>query len=245
MTDIHTHLMPTADDGSASFQESLLMLITAYKCGVKNVVVTPHCNHPEHQNNYYNQWYVSTFNILKKEAADVVPINLYAGMEIYLTTEVPKLIEQRKLISINDTNYILVEFPFDELFENMIYLLSPLFEQGLIPIIAHPERYNYINKNSEKALNFLIDMGCVLQVNRGSLLGRFGKIAQKISWNMLNKGLVHVIASDAHSQYQRTTYISDAYNLVCSEYDDQYADLLFKENPYRIINNENLIQRRR
>lgn len=245
MTDIHAHLLPTADDGSASFHESIMMLETAYKSGVKNVVVTPHCNHPEHEDNYYSQWYIDTFKTLQQDAAKTVPVTIYPGMEIFLTTKVPALLEERKLISINSSRYMLVEFAWDEPAENITYLIEPLIKKGQVPIIAHPERYSFVIRDADRVINTFLDMGCILQVNKGSLLGRFGRNSQRISWYMLKKGYVHIVASDAHSPYQRTTCMTDAYNLVCSEYDRKYADMLFKVNPEKIINNENIIQRKR
>jgi protein-tyrosine phosphatase len=84
-------------------------------------------------------------------------------------------------------------------------------------------------------------MGCVIQMNKGSVFGKFGRGAQKASVPLLNYELIHCIASDAHSPFRRTPWLGDIQSFLIEKYDEEYAHRMLQENPYRIIIGQKIV----
>jgi len=234
MIDIHTHILPGIDDGAADLYDSLEMLKIAAKNGVKGIVATPHCNVPRIYRNYFGEHYIETFSMLDEVVKEEkIPITLYAGMEVYVTEDLPEILRQEKILTINGSHYILVEFAFDEDPDFVDRMLAKIKELGLRPIIAHPERYEFVQAIPEMIYDWRTK-GYLTQVNKGSLQGRFGKKCYKMAHEMLERRLISVIASDAHSPYKRTPHLRDVYDSLAQNYSENYLKVLFEENPRRI-----------
>ena len=147
MTDIHTHALPFVDDGSASLEESLKMLGNLYAQGVTDVVVTPH----------YRSKYVATPDELKDAFKEFkirvfeagIPVNLYLGQEIYIGRGFKKFFAENKVLTLNGTKYILAEFDFN-IETDVAEVVYELKAMGYIPIVAHFERYSYVDVNVAK-----------------------------------------------------------------------------------------------
>ena len=137
------------------------------------------------------------------------------------------------------SRYPLVEFPFSDYAHEATGILGEILELGLRPVVAHPERYLFAQAEP-RLLNLWTDMGCLLQVNRGSLLGRFGRREQALAFALVERGFASFVASDAHSPLRRTPWMHDVYTLLCSEFSVRTADLLLKENPGRILGNQQI-----
>lgn len=242
MIDIHAHILPGLDDGSQNLEISLEMAVQAVKGGVDRMVMTPHCNIPDMFDNYNDEnrlWYrMQTFRRQVKEAG--IPLTLYTGMEVFGTPEVPSHLEKGRLLTINDTKYLLIEFPF---FGSPYYatdILSEICHMHYAPIVAHPERYEYV-QNDPELVDFWIRMGCGIQVNKGSLLGRFGRAAYYTGIRLLEEGMVSCIASDAHHSEWRTTFMDEVRMMISREYGESYADFLTRLNPERILEGKELL----
>ena len=110
---------------------------------------------------------------------------------------------------------------------------------GLRPIVAHPERYRYA-QDEPRLLNLWADMGCLLQVNRGSLLGRFGPRAEALGHGLVARGFAAFVASDAHTSVVRTPWMRDVQQLLRREYSPRTARLLLEENAERVLCNETI-----
>ncbi len=243
MIDIHTHILPSVDDGASSFRESVQMAQMAVNSGVKGIVVTPHSNIKGLYENYYDTPMEESFQKLKEIfLKEKIPLNLYLGMEVYATEEVPKLLRQGKLITINYSRYLLMEFGFDEDLSLVDFLLNEIISLGITPIIAHPERYPYIQRSPDRTLEWIM-LGCYLQLNKGSIFGRYGSSAKHTSHYLLQNNWAAFIASDAHSQNIRTTDMSETYRYVSYYFSKEYAKILMMENPMRAIENQSLIRR--
>ncbi len=244
MIDIHAHILPGIDDGANSFETSLRMAKMAVDCGVDRMIVTPHCNVEDLYENYYSDEQTKLLNDLENRLKEKhINLKLAPGMEVYATEDVPELIHQGKLITLNHSRYLLIEFNFHEDGVLIDYLLKEISRQGLHPIVAHPERYPYVQNNPSLVLEWIYQ-GCSLQVNKGSILGGFGQKAYSTSHYLLNQHLVAVVASDAHGVDRRTTYLSDAYRYIAFQYSEEYADMLLNENPSRILEDRGLINQR-
>ena len=130
--------------------------------------------------------------------------------------------------------YALIEFPFSDYGRNATAILEAVADMGLCPVVAHPERYTYV-QGAPELLNLWHDLGCLFQINRGSLLGRFGRRAETVGHAMVERGFASFVASDAHSAVMRTPWMEDVERLLRSEYSPALAHRLLEENPRRVL----------
>lgn len=244
MIDIHAHIIPGLDDGSEDMGTSIIMAQMAEESGVSTIIATPHCNQIGRFENYMSDrlmWHVDELrNDIARENID---INIGIGMEVYCTREVPRLLKEKKLITLNNSRYVLVEFGFTTVAARMAELLYRIMDGGYVPIIAHPERYPDLQDQPE-IIDDWMNSGIGIQINKGSVFGRFGRSAYECSRFMLENGLVSCIASDAHGIESRTTDMTAIYDFVAAEYSENEADIWLTENPRRVFDDEPLISAR-
>lgn len=241
MTDIHCHILPGLDDGSDNIEESVRMAHLAVDGGTKAIIVTPHSNIPDSFQNYCDRDYVESFKALKARLAEEkIPLKIYPGHEIFADGNIVEMIKAKKLLTLCDSDYPLVEFGFTEHSDSVYEKLQILVAEGLTPIVAHPERYAFVIEDALAPIR-LKEIGCLLQVNKGSLKGSFGRGAYTVSHAIIGQELADFVASDAHSPYMRTPYLADAREIISDIHSEEYADLLLSINPAKIIKNEKII----
>lgn len=240
MIDIHAHILPGIDDGAGDLYDTLEMAQMAADSGVRAIVATPHCNIPGVYKNYFGDAYLEAFyaarNAIKKER---IPIDLYPGMEAFGTYDLPELIKEGKIMTLNQGHHLLMEFSFDEDPEFATALLKQVSELDIRPVIAHVERYEFVQEDPWLIYQWR-KAGYGIQVNKGSFMGRFGRRAFRTACELMECRLISVVASDAHSPYRRTTYMRDAYEALLDDFPQEYLDILFKKNPARICRDEPL-----
>lgn len=229
MIDLHSHILPDLDDGSNSLQESLVMARMAVESGVTAMAATPHCSHGGARE-VYEAW--KLLRLALKENS--IPLKLYPGMEIFGTEDTLRLLREGQLFTLNGSHYPLIEFSFRSDAEEETRILRSLCKAGLRPIVAHPERYTYVQYDPE-IINRWYRMGCLLQVNRGSLLGRFGTRAQDMAVELVERNFAALVASDAHSPQMRTPWMEDIRKLLSQEFSPACARRLLLENPGNIL----------
>ena len=240
MVDIHCHILHKYDDGSGSLSESVAMARMAADTGVTHIVVTPHF-----KGNADSLRSLATLVDRYRELQQAIqreniPITLHLGAEILCTEETLQLARRKLLPTISTTNYFLTEFYFDEDLDFMDDMLKNLTKAGYTPVVAHPERYTAI-QHDPRILEHWFRQGYVLQLNKGSILGAFGRRAEHTAHTILRAGLAHVIASDAHSATHRTPHMEGLYRWLDHHIDPEYARILTEENPGRIIKGEPLV----
>lgn len=241
MIDIHTHILPGIDDGSDSLETSLEMLSLAADSGVDTLVTTPHCNIPGEYENYISDDLEALWRSLETAAKQAeIPVKLCRGMEVFATEELPELLSDGRVWTLNETRYFLTEFSFMEDPAFCWQILQECRERGFRPIIAHPERYVFVQEDPEIAYRWC-RAGYGLQLNKGSLLGRFGRQAKRTADLLMEHGLAACVASDAHSSRYRTTHMEDACRYLIEVYGESYAHLLLEENPSRILSGKGLL----
>ncbi len=240
MVDIHCHILHGIDDGAENFDISFEMAKLAVESGTTEIIATPHANIPDTDCTNIAAIIlekVKTFNeALDRES---VPLKVYTGCEIFAAGDFVKLLKNGKLLTLNNSNYVLVEFDFFEHYASVFMKLEELLSEGLIPVVAHPERYAFVEENGE-CINAIKNMGCLIQCNKGSITGRFGRAAKFISHEMLVKEQIDFVASDAHSSRMRTPILTDAYQIVNELYSKAYADLLFEINPSKLLDSKKI-----
>ncbi len=240
MIDIHAHILPDIDDGSADMKASLEMAAMAVESGVQVLAATPHSAVHSSRKNLWDADLKSRILQLRAELERAeIPLKIVPGMEIYGTEEVPELLKQGRLVGLNLSRYPLVEFAFYNYAAQATDILEEIIKNGMTPVVAHPERYDYV-KNDPSLLNIWVKMGCLLQVNKGSLLGNFGRSEYYLSMELIERGFACAVASDAHSPEVRTTWMGDVKRLISEEFSEQTAVRLLYTNPLRILKNESL-----
>lgn len=235
MIDLHSHILPGQDDGARNLQDSLAMARMAVDSGVTVMVATPHCV-SDRSREVYSAW-----QLLREALAESrVPLRLLPGMEIFGTPDTLRLLQEGKLFTLNGSRYPLVEFSFysDGVAETRI--LRELCNAGYRPLVAHPERYRYIQEEP-RILNSWLRMGCLLQVNKGSLLGRFGHSARETAMELVERGFATVVASDAHSARMRTPWMGEVWEMLSQTVSPRCARVLLEENPRKILKNEDIL----
>ena len=241
MIDIHTHVLPGIDDGADSMDAALEMLFLAENSGVDILVTTPHCNIPDEFDNYASPELEELFVRLDKEREKAgIPLRLCRGMEIFATPELPELLQNGRVWTLNGTRYFLMEFAFHEDPDFCDNVLRRCRELEYLPIIAHPERYYFVQDDPGIAYEWC-RLGYGLQLNKGSILGRFGEQPWRTADLLLQHGLAACVASDAHSPYQRSTHMGELCEYLTDELGESYMRLLLEENPARILSGKELL----
>jgi protein-tyrosine phosphatase len=224
-------------------EDALTMARMAAESGVTHLVATPHCNLPyTEEKNYLSPSLLSRFVELRNRIQQAgIPLKLYPGSEILCTPNLPELIRQDKLIPLGNSNYLLIEFFFDEALSYMDDMLEASAAEGMRPVIAHPERYEAVQRNPHIIEQWFV-RGHIIQLNKGSILGRLGRRAKHTAQWILSHGLAHVVASDAHSPVARTPQMSELIQYITDHCTDEYANILLHENPSRILNGHPVVQ---
>ena len=240
MIDIHAHILPGLDDGAKDFETALVMLQTAQESGVTDIIATPHANQRSRYENYVSEELDGRLEILKAAVRHAdLSIRVHAGMEVFGTPHLPSLLREGKVMTLAGSRYLLVEFAFREDPYFMEHTLLSLCREGVVPIVAHPERYRTIQDMPEVLFNW-VEAGIHLQINKGSIAGRFGRGAAETAHMMLAHDLADVIASDAHDTDRRTTDLSRVQEYLTANFSQRRAERLLEENPRRILRDEPL-----
>lgn len=241
MTDIHAHVLPGVDDGARNMKTSLTMLRMAADSGVGTIVATPHCNIPGQRGGYVSEELEELFLELKARTEDEgLPIELVRGMEVYATADIADLLSEGRIWTLGSTSYFLVEFSFSEDPEFCRQILKKCREAGFRPVIAHPERYSFVREDPQIAYRWCVS-GCALQINKGSLLGRFGSEVQHTAERLVRHGLAACVASDAHGASSRSAHMREISVLLAERFGEDMERLLLKENPGRILEDRELL----
>lgn len=239
MIDLHTHILPGIDDGSGNLEESLEMCRIASASGTRGIVATSHGNLSSAPLTV--EQYKKAYRLLKQELEkEHIPIRLYSGMEIFMNTDAVLRLEAGELLTLNQTRYVLIEFDFQEeawMAEEYLHMLE---EAGYLPVIAHVERYYFIQRAPEIIYDW-VQRGYVIQTNKGSLLGAFGKNERDTAISLLEHNLIHVIASDAHGTQRRTPNMTNIIRFLGETAGNKYRNLVLYENPARILSGEEIL----
>ncbi len=236
MIDTHSHILFGIDDGARNINESINILKKASNNGITDIILTPHYV-PNSKYNCNNQDKQRLLNNLKEELKkNNIIINLYLGNEVYLDLEISNLLEN-DISTINGSKYILIELPMNrktDILEDVIYDLNEL---NIIPIIAHPERYTAYYKDYA-FFQDLIDKGCLLQGNIGSLYNNYGIKAKRMLKGLLKKRMISVMGSDIHHETSNIYEKNISKDLSKLLKDKSYVEDILINNARRIISSK-------
>jgi len=240
MIDIHCHILPGVDDGADSMETALGMARDAANSGVRAIIATPHCLKEGWPENLLSRGLLLKMAQLSRAIEDAgIRLKIYPGMEIFVTEKFPERLQAGRLLPLAGSRYLLVEFYFDESPTYIEEALRLIWAKGLTPLIAHPERYYCVEWDPSLAEKWARE-GCILQLNRGSIQGKLGAQAQVCAWELLERGVPHMVASDAHGVQVRRTELKSVMLELGERLSWAYASKLLVENPRHLIQNETL-----
>jgi len=229
--DIHSHILPAYDDGAMDEEMTRKMLHQAFEGGTREIVSTSHIL----SNADYNRQpeIFEKFELVKEIARqENLDLKFHLASEIYMH---PDTVVDQKISTLNNNKkYMLVEFSLRTIPEFVPEMLFNWVMVGYQPILAHPERNLKIFNTPAYAYKFA-QMGVLLQMNGGSLLGIFGERAKTLAHDLMDHNLIHFIASDGHNVDSRPIFLGDVYQYVSDRWGEERAIELMETNPRKAI----------
>lgn len=238
MIDFHTHILPNIDDGARNIEETFNLIKEAKNAGFETIVSTSH-----YMEDYYETdtperevWLKAIYDNLQAKDID---IKLYLGNEIYMSENIIKLLEEGKASTINNTSYVLFEMPLNVEPMNLYDITYEMMQCKLVPILAHPERYTFIQQEPELVYD-LIKRGILMQANYGSIIGQYGKKAQMIVKKFYESNMIHFLGTDVHRQNTIYTKIPEILEELTSLIGPERLEKLTTTNPELALNNKKI-----
>ncbi len=209
MVDLHCHVLPAVDDGAESLEHSLDFCRVALEDGVTTLVATPHQKPGQYENSPESiRRKVGELRVALREAG--IAVEIVEGAEVYLSADLPASLREGKVCTLGNTGrYLLLELPYRQIPLRVEETVFQLKMAGVTPVLAHPERITYFTADVGRQEK-LIRLGCLSQITASALLGGFGEKTRDLSFRLLEKGLVHIISSDAHDAIHRPPALSRA-----------------------------------
>ena len=230
MIDIHHHLLYGLDDGPKELANSLAQADAAIVNGTTYLVCTPHAN-----DRYDFDPETNCQRLAEIEAHVAGRLTLGLGCDFHLSYDnIEDQLKHPVKYTINGKQYLLVEFPDFGIPANIGETLYHFVATGIIPIITHPERNATLQGKPEMMAEWLRN-GCVIQVTAGSILGRFGKKAEAVAFDLLQRNWVHFLASDAHNLTSRPPNLAEGHAELVKRYSRETADRLCIDNPRAVF----------
>jgi protein-tyrosine phosphatase len=233
MIDIHSHILPGLDDGAEDIGQSLAMLDVAAAAGTTDIVASPHANF---QFRYEPQ--VVDSRIAELRALRPGGPRIHRGCDFHLIPEnIQEAMADPARYSINGKGHLLVEFSDLMIPKTSLNIFRNMLGARLVPVITHPERNMLLQRRFDEMAAW-VEAGCLMQVTGLSLLGQFGKQAKTAAEELMRRGMVHFIASDAHDATFRPPALDKVYSHVEERYGERVAQVLLVENPGAALNGE-------
>ena len=234
--DIHTHILPEADDGAASMDVTIEMLQRAYEQGIRHIIATPH--YIKGHKKLSIEVLQERLREVQKEADNMFPdMHLYLGNELYYVGSVLEDVENGQAATLAESDYVLIEFDVTTEYKEIYQGLRKAVEMGYRPVLAHMERYECLYKKYN-LIEELVSLGVYLQMNAGSVIGGIFDRRAAYSRQLIQKGYIHLLGSDCHNMEQRPPRMKDAADILRKKKisGDILEQILFR-NPQRILEN--------
>ncbi|MGM8216557.1 tyrosine-protein phosphatase [Bacillaceae bacterium W0354] len=235
--DIHNHLIWGIDDGPDTAEQSFHLAYQAVKQGITHVISTAHFKHGiiEPKLSIINERLNELKLLLSKHN---IPLSIHSGMEIQLYSDLDKdLIKGDSILTLNNTKYVLIEFPPHHIPHYSEQILFNLQLNGYVPIIAHAERNSQFQKDLNK-LQSLVERGSLIQISANSLIQKRAKKTYRFTNKLIQKRLVHLVASDAHNNKTRPFLLEQAYSTIEKKYGDSLNHYFMKNAKNILLDND-------
>lgn len=238
MIDLHSHIIFDVDDGSKSIEDSIEMILEAVEAGFTDIIATPHYMESAYEVSKpeIKQKMDKIIEILKDNN---VKINIHQGNEIYISNNIVDWLNNDIASTINNSKYVLFETPMNVEPLNLLDVVYSLLENKNVPIIAHPERYEFIQKDPNKLIE-LIENGVLFQANYGSITGQYGKEAQKTVVKLLQNNMIHFMGTDTHRPNSVYTRVGSSVQELKKILPNHIVEEITYENAKKVLNNEDI-----
>jgi protein-tyrosine phosphatase len=233
MIDLHCHILPGIDDGPLEMQTSIAMARIAAEDGIETIVATPHIKDILHPTGKLQELARQLNNELEYQN---IQVKVLLGGDVFALLSPSSM----KDYTINNSRYILIEFPHNYLPGNCKEILFSLALHGFSPIITHPERNSTIIKKPDLLFDML-NGNVFVQITAGSLTGDFGLNEQVCANYLLRKKAVNFIATDAHSTDLRRPVLSKGLEYAARIIGMQKAKKLVWDNPCAVLEDEPIL----
>lgn len=236
MIDTHLHILPGIDDGPETMQESLALARVLVQEGIHTAIATPHYNDQFPQ--YPAEEIRERVNDVQQELdRHDIPLRLFPGHEALIKPGLVEDIQAGRIATLNGSRYLLLELWNNTWLSATERVIFELRAYGIVPIIAHPERYHAIQQDPAR-LTALLQQGGLTQLTANSLVGLWGKTARHSAETLLKKGLIHCIASDAHGLQKRQPGITHGLQRAVELLGQARVHQMIETRPAGIVNND-------
>ncbi len=240
MIDLHCHILYGMDDGPRDFDTSLRLCYLAMENGIEKIVATSHLTSLVDIDHYVAARDERIAELRAELERRELNLQIYPGAEVFAGEDLMYPLPLEK-VTINGSRYILVEFDFYNLrFSTVLRYIEEILKRGLVPIIAHPERYSFLQIQYDR-VNFLMDMGVLFQVNAGSLASRSGREEFDLAYEMVLKQAANFIATDAHSLHNRPNDLLRMMRDFPPNINQNWLERMVRTSPQAVIDNEVVI----
>ena len=236
MIDLHSHILPGIDDGAVDLTVSLAMARAYAADGVSVVACTPHIL-PGLYSNSGSAIRQATARLQQTLRGEGIPLTLVPGADNHIAPNFVGDLRSGHLLSLGDTRYVLVEPPHRVPPPRLEDLFFNILVAGYVPILTHPERLTWISTHYH-TIQHLIHAGTWMQITAGSLAGGFGRTARYWAEKMLDEGVVHLIATDAHDTNRRPPNLNLGRELAAKRVGDTEAHNLVLGRPEGVLRND-------
>lgn len=235
MIDLHSHILPGVDDGAPDLETAIEMAKMASADGITICACTPHI-----QPGVFNNQPDDIRNRVALLQAELdkagVKLQLVAGCDAHLRHDFVTALRTNKLLTLGGTRFVLFEPPHHIATPRMEALLFDILAADFVPVLTHPERLTWLPSQYDK-LSQLVRSGVWMQITSGSLTGRFGAGPKRLAERMLADGLVHILATDAHSLRRRPPLLREGMEAAAAIVGSEEANRLVLERPRMILDN--------
>jgi protein-tyrosine phosphatase len=235
LIDLHSHLLPAIDDGSKDLAMSLAMADMASSDGISTIACTPHIL-PGVYNNNGPAIRSAVARLAQSIAEAGIPISLVTGADVHIAPDLAVQLRDGRALTLNNSRYLLLEPPHHVLPPRLEDHIFGLQSAGYVPILTHPERLSWLEGHYD-LIRRLASSSVLMQITAGSLMGRFGRRPRYWAERMLDEGLCHLLATDAHNTEQRAPQMADAREFVAQRLGDDEAINLVLRRPQGILDN--------
>ena len=234
MTDLHCHVLHDIDDGPADLNASINLCRIAWNNQIERIVATPHITEFNKVDDFLRKREERLEDLRKALVKCDMRLELYPGAEVLVNAEAFHT-DCLSHLTINQSRYLLVEFSYSGLNVKRLSSFMEGFQNcGLIPIIAHPERYQLFQHDCE-TLNSLLEKGAVLQVNASSLCMSGNRAENKLARELVRQRAVAFLATDAHSVQSRSSNLLDMLSCISLDIGFDYLDEMVNLNPNTVL----------
>ncbi|QKY70316.1 tyrosine-protein phosphatase [Lentibacillus sp. CBA3610] len=231
MIDIHCHILPGLDDGPKLLKKTIAMAKKAADQGIDTIIATPHHNNGKYINERQDILGATDF-VNAQIQQHGIPVDIVPGQEIHLYEDIAGDLKRGLLLPLNQSSkYVLIELPETHLPPYTHRLIFDLQRDGYIPVLAHPERNASIAENPN-ILYDLVKNGAAVQADAASVIGTNGKKVKKLTQQLLDANMVHIIASNAHDA--KTIHLAKAYRSLEATMSDMFIEnsgYIFHDKP--------------